>query len=265
MKLVMMTAALAAAGQSAALSPALAPVGKWTVEYNKGDCTLSHQFGDARAPITFGFKPSVGVGSGELVLIVPGGADEGTRRGTGKITLSPSGKSFDVRWARGPLKQADAHGVVFDANRQFWDALPDADSLELDVGEPKPVRLAIGPMANALEAVKICGDDLLRSWGADPAALIGPADEDVATWFGPDQYPSSAKSAHEEGRVTTLSTINAAGKPTDCKIVESSGSPALDRETCAIIKSHGHFDKAQAGVLAIRYFYVAVRWALVGG
>lgn len=253
--------ALLAGGQSVATPPALAPVGKWVVEYNQANCTLSRPFGTAAAPITFGFKPSADMASGELLLLAPGPLSS-VGRGSGSVTILPSGERFEVRWARGPLPTAGQHGVRFDADQPFWDALPTAKELELDVGEPNRIRLILGPTDKALAAVKTCGDDLLRGWGADPAALIKPDGARLARLFGSDQYPPAALSAHQQGRVQTLSTVDKQGRVVSCVTVESSGSTPLDTATCSIVRDRGRFAPGDAGAPARRYVIVAVHWLL---
>ncbi len=256
-----MVATFLAVGQSVAAPPALAPVGKWVVEYNQANCTLSRPFGTASAPITFGIKPSADMASGELLLLAPGPLGS-VRRGNGSVTILPSGDRFDVRWARGPLAAAGQHGVRFDADQSFWDALPTAKELELDVGEPNRIRLILGPTDKALAAVKTCSDDLLRGWGADPAALIKPGGAWLARLFGPNQYPPAAISAHQQGRVQTLSVADKQGKVVSCAIVESSGSTPLDTATCSILRDRGRFAPGDVGAPARRYVVVAVHWVL---
>ena len=119
-------------------------------------------------------------------------------------------------------------------------------------------------MTGALKAVQVCGDDLLRSWGVDPANLVRleqPAS--LAALFGPGQYPSEAVRNGEQGRVGALTLFDRAGKPTRCTVTLQSGSATLDRVTCEIMMRRGRVpadDKAPER----RFLFVPVRWVLPG-
>lgn len=250
------------AAAQAGLPAPLPPIGTWTVEYNRTDCTLAHQFGDARAPVTFGFRPSVDRTAGEL-FILTGESGGGVRRGAGEVTIAPAGTSFPVRWASAPLSAGHGRGIRFDAPRAFWAALPEVKLLTVAAGTPAPIAIALGPMAKAMAAEKACGDDLLRQWGADPAALIVPPEGMMLRLFSPDNYPADAQRRGAQGRTTTVSIVNPAGRVARCTVIETSSDDALDKGTCDLLTAHAQFDAAPAGP-PNRYVYLAVRWVLPG-
>ncbi len=244
---------------SLAATAPLRPAGKWVVSYNPADCTLQRTFGEATKLTVFGFKPAPTQMSGDLVLLVPGGANPG--RGKGTVTLEPSGTRYTVDWARGPLK-GDRHGYRMWVEKPFWDALPSAELIRFDIGEPAPIAAALGPMQAAFAAVKACGDDLLRSWGADPARLVQLEQPDTAArWFSASEYPAGAIAAGEEGRVSTLTLVDASGAPLKCTVVATSGSAALDQRTCSIIMRRARM-KEVGNSSETRFFFLPVRWAL---
>jgi hypothetical protein len=161
-------AALALAAQAAPAQ--LPPAGKWVVEYNEGDCTMSRAFGDPAAPTTFAFQPSPTGSFGEVVLLMPASATKGgVRRGKGAALLQPSGQRFDALWAMGPLPDG-RRGLRFSAEEGFWDALPAATALTMELGNQPPFTVGLGRMASPFAAIKTCSDDLLRSWAAEPGA-----------------------------------------------------------------------------------------------
>lgn len=87
--------------------------------------------------------------------------------------------------------------------------------------------------------------------------------ENPATWFGPDQYPIEAMQARQEGRVAFELTIDGAGRPTKCRIVQSSKSSSLDKTTCKIAMAKARF--APDATTSARTWAGAIRWALGAG
>ena len=61
-----------------------------------------------------------------------------------------------------------------------------------------------------------------------------------------DDYPAEALRLRQEGTVRVELTITARGKASDCKVVTSSGSPILDRETCRMM-TRWSFEAARDG------------------
>jgi TonB family protein len=57
-----------------------------------------------------------------------------------------------------------------------------------------------------------------------------------------DQYPSQSIRNHESGTASYVAHIDSDGRALDCKITESTGFPALDSQTCAIVKRYIQFD-----------------------
>ena len=84
----------------------------------------------------------------------------------------------------------------------------------------------------------------------DTAKPIG----DVAGWFGPDDYPSAAQRAGEEGRVRVTVASDLNGLPTGCSVAVSSGYMLLDNGTCTIMLQKARFDRAPAGRTGVRFW-----------
>lgn len=105
-----------------------------------------------------------------------------------------------------------------------------------------------------------------REWPRAPTVL--PANTarpigDPAAWFGPDEYPVAALRNGDEGRVRVLLTIDPAGKPAECSLIEVSGHGSLDDGTCAVLMEVGRFDAAPNGQDRRRHWTSPpIRWAL---
>ena len=85
-----------------------------------------------------------------------------------------------------------------------------------------------------------------------------------ATWFSPNDYPASAVRAREEGAVRFALDVSATGAVTGCRIVESSGHPDLDGQTCASAMQHARFAPAldKRGKPVVSSFVQRTRWVL---
>lgn len=62
-----------------------------------------------------------------------------------------------------------------------------------------------------------------------------------------DDYPSEALSRNERGTVVYSVEVTETGRPRDCQIVSSSGSPSLDQTTCRVILERARFIAASDG------------------
>jgi protein TonB len=66
-----------------------------------------------------------------------------------------------------------------------------------------------------------------------------------STWV---DYPPSALRNGEQGVVAYEVKVDASGKPTDCRVIASSGFSSLDGETCRQILRRGRFRPAMSEV-----------------
>ncbi|WP_375404510.1 energy transducer TonB [uncultured Sphingomonas sp.] len=256
---ISMMAALAA---QAVTPDALPPAGKWIVQYGEGDCTVSRSFGPTAAPVTFAFQPSPTGSLGEVLLMMPASVRKGVQRGEGAVVLRPSGARFEARFAVGPLSDG-RRGGRFATGQEFWDALPTATSLSMELGGEPPFAIALGAMDKPLAAAKICSDKLLRSWGAEPGAVARFRDgTSPAQYFTYYAYPEAAIRAREQGRTVALVTVDRTGKPSTCRTVRSAGSATLDKTTCMILMNSARFEPASATEAERRFAVLPVRWAL---
>lgn len=78
------------------------------------------------------------------------------------------------------------------------------------------------------------------------AAPAGPPPSPVAllneaTVVTPGDYPSRALRRAEDGIASIAVTVSTEGKPTACKVTESSGSEELDRTTCQLYLRRARF------------------------
>jgi protein TonB len=83
-----------------------------------------------------------------------------------------------------------------------------------------------------------------RSPPPTPAAPPRPTDWPFNLFTG-DDYPARAMRGGEEGRVGYHLDISPGGRVTSCTIRRSSGSAALDENTCRIVSRRARFTPAR--------------------
>lgn len=80
----------------------------------------------------------------------------------------------------------------------------------------------------------------------------------------PEDYPITSLRQEEHGVVGFRVAVSASGMPTSCSITSSSGFPALDSQTCALIMQRSRFEPARtaSGRAAPAIYQTNVRWTL---
>ncbi len=66
-------------------------------------------------------------------------------------------------------------------------------------------------------------------------------------WVTTDDYPARALREERGGSVGFHLTIGPDGRPSDCEVTSSSGSPDLDETACTLLKRRGRFTPATDG------------------
>lgn len=254
-------AALLLAGQ-AAEPVALAPAGKWTLEYGNKECTLARSFGSSSGVVTFALRTGLEKRFGELMLVLRAPIPAGPNEGSGRVLLSPSGRAFDAQWLRVPLRNSSARSVSVSVDSSFWGAFHQADSITFEIGEAAPVALRTGSIAKAAVALDSCRGDQLRSLGADPDAVVDPDPEQIVRLFGPGTYPREAIMAGAQGRAVVLLTVDRSGAPTACRPLVSASHQSLDSVTCGNLMRGARFATVADSGPVKRWSVVSVRWQL---
>jgi TonB family protein len=245
---------------SQAAPESLAPSGKWTVAHEPGECLLSRPFGPGERSITLGVLRLPASPGGTLLLVEPGGTAS-TRRGSGKIVVQPSGDRFNADWTVAPRTGRTGGLTRIEPDTAFWDALPQATGLTFEGFGGASIELPTGKMTAALSAYGACNDDMLRRWGADPAAMIKPGSW-ITKWLSYNDYPDAAIRRRAEGRAVVLIAVDADGRPTGCKTVKSSGDADLDKASCAIASGGARVPRSADDRPIDRWFVLPVTWSL---
>lgn len=228
---------------------------KWGVEYAPDQCIINRAFGDGPKPSILAIDVDPVNDSGDLVLLTPTQVSRG-KSGVATITLAPQGTALRASWIAAPTRQG-GYALRLLLAPETWQQVMAAEQLSIDAGALFPVSLPVKGIAKALAAAKTCGRDLLRSWGADPDAMIPLEGQLNRDWVQVADYPADAFRSGQQGTVRILVTVDASGRPIACKVARSSGVPSLDSATCTAMMTRGRF---AASNKKARYFYQKTNW-----
>lgn len=90
------------------------------------------------------------------------------------------------------------------------------------------------------------------------------AKANLASYVSDDDYPSSAMRSEEQGTTRFRLGVGPNGQVTECSVIGSSGSSALDSATCRLMKQRAKFTPARnsAGEPTSDSVTSAIRWVL---
>ena len=230
-----------AMGQPAPQQPASAPPQVWQLDWQHNFCTIST--GDlATAGVALWMMPGdprpdvFFIGSAKIVPA----ADIMDKL---RVTLLPGGESFSavaMDMSPGSGRRALRLSKL---NEAFPAAFAHSSQIRLE-GMKEPI--AITGSAKAMAALRQCIDEKLPQWGLDAKAydaLRTPATAEHS-WITRYDYPKDALAAGAEGDVVARIDVASTGKVTNCTVVVSSGTKALDAATCSSALSKGRFNPA---------------------
>lgn len=248
-------------------APATAPPQVWQLDWDHSFCTIST--GD---PKTLGLamwmtpgdpQPDLFlIGSPKVLPILKGNML--------RITLLPSNRSFSAK-ATNLSETSAVHAM---AGRDFSEELPAAlagsSAVRID-GLGAPVSIPVIGAGKAMAALRQqCIDPKLAEWGIDPkvydALRVPPTNLPGGLWWTADDYPTEAQADGQQGDTVIRLDVDVTGKVTDCAVVVSSGSKALDKASCDISLARGRLRPAIGadGKPIAAFRIMPVRWRLQG-
>jgi len=129
--------------------------------------------------------------------------------------------------------------------------------------------VATGPLDKAFDALRKCTDNLMTTWGLDPAQQAAlsrrPAPLSPPTrWFGSSDYPPAMLIRGKQALVNFRLSVSAQGVPTACEVQSSYNEKKFDDTTCASLMRRARFTPAlDAKGQPVPSFYLnTVRWIM---
>jgi len=240
------------------IGAALAPSGKWTVDYRTDKCVASRSFGAEPATyLTLQPLVSLDIKGATLTLTAPNAEGSGLRNGAAKISLQPAGTIKTLKYISREPQPGGLRTYEMPLDPDMMAELGQATAIAIDAGK-ESVTLETGKLQPVIDAVEKCNEDLMRSWGVDPAARAAPIGN-PGEWFTDSDYPAAAARRRAQGNVLIVLTVDPGGQIKKCRIAATSGDPDLDEGTCDRARTHARFARKSGGD---RFSVLGVHWVL---
>lgn len=248
---------LAAAALLAAAAPPpatpLPPSTKWRLDYAPTECRLLRSFGAGADEVTIQFSKLTPDPAIEVALV-------GRR-------FPATDRPVPARLTTTTVPAVEAHAQGHEAGGGMMASLrfrPNralADAFASDAASGRPTRLGIGfvrgyglaldlgRMKAPLAGLDKCVDDLVSTWGLDPAEQRARtrAAEPVgspAEWFRPSDFPASLNAIGTGGVVVVRLGVGADGAVTNCAVAKAGGDKAFEELTCRLVRERARFTPA---------------------
>jgi len=257
----------ALAMQSATFSQApLEPSGPWTVEHADSMCIVGRKFGTGKQEMTLGLRPGP---VSEYMRVALWLSDDSQKYKFGAAILTVDGAPpVPALYKRGPISIKGMNLVQIDTTKSELGNLEAAKLLYVRADDLN-LSFRLGNISGAMKALQKCERDLLISWGMDPAVLDSietPAviRNGIVSIFSTNDYPGSAIAKGQQGTAGVHFRIGVDGRVSDCRVAETSGSAALDVQTCKIIVRRAHYEPARtkSGEPVPSIGFQRIRWEM---
>ncbi len=282
--------ALVLATQPAAAAPLqLDPTSKWVVDYREDSCRLSRQFGAGDQQVLLLLSR---YGPGDTFrMTIAGKPTRALIRPKIRLRFEPNEEEQQLEAVESTLGKLPAilFSPAFSIDKyeglgeyRFDDPSTWPDRRELapqrfaavrnltvGVDRSKPLVLRTGPLDKAFGVMTSCIDNLLTSWGVDPARekslqrrptpKANPAD-----WITTSDYPADMVAAGQPAIVEFRLNIDATGAVTACHIQETTRAKAFDDAVCKSMIRRAKFNPAidANGVPVASYWRQTVRFLM---
>lgn len=274
----------------------LEPSSPWLLDYAEDYCRLARQFGGPGHETIFyieQYEPS-----DRFSVLVAGPDFESQKLTKPALRFGPDGGTSSYEGVSGAsmpkygsglltsmtlLPDPDEGLTASERVRRWNRAAPDGEIkspldpaaaeriVGVEVLEKNRVlgRLALGSMREPVKALNACTDELLSHWGIDVAKhrtrsrAVAPK-RNPATWIGPNDYPTDLLRKGEQGIVQFRLAVDESGRPTACKVQQSTRPAGFDEVVCRMIMRNARFEPALdvAGKPMQSYWRSSVRFEI---
>lgn len=233
----------------------LAPTSDWVLDYGEEYCGLARRFGEGESEVTLQIANFGGTSYNRVFVIggpVPraNGPSDGLRIRMGSMTefseeRAVMGQSAGRNSAslsmvfmdpalhdRLILALEDNPGRIIAGDPQFEGSIT---KIDFDFGDDEFTLLS-GPLKPALDALWTCRDDLLASWGVDPAVQNGlsrlPAPTQSTLSHIQNRYPSAMLRSGQSAYIPVRALVDERGGLISCVVQVPSGNESFDSIVC---------------------------------
>ncbi|MFD1612154.1 energy transducer TonB [Sphingomonas tabacisoli] len=244
---VLLNALLAAASP---ITP-LEPNGPWTVAYEQSMCVAARKYG-AKGEASVGFRPGPLSDRMEISIDVDRWPGHLLLQGKAQIRTAPGDRQLDATYRSIWISKHSAHAIIISTTNDVLTDLREGSVVTIEGKPSGTLSVRMTNLAKVRAALADCRNVLLRYWDVDLAGLAKVATlakpiGDMGSWITSDDYPKPAAQKGERGDTIILWTIGKDGSASDCRVVRSSGTPALDAAACHAIQRSARYEPALDG------------------
>lgn len=249
---------------------ALAPTTPWHLDYSAESCNLFRTFGTGENALTMkmewfsptpkfaleltgGKRLKPGAVSKLKFRFLPNGKEVRVSRtlygstidnGTTVTTISFNDTDFN-----GGTKTVASHASPSRTPSELTPASTDEENAKTGVRVQALAfhltnyggyRLELGSMVQPMQAVRQCIDNLVKSWGLDPAVIARLQSRPMpintpSKWLSPNDYPASAVRAGKSAFVAFRLMVDEQGRVTGCAVQNVHHDEAFSKLTCDLL------------------------------
>ena len=270
-------ALMTAPGDAATSAGPKQPTGPWRVDVAGNECLLIRPYGTSADPLFLAVSSAPMDGGSQFTIlykrdwrnlehgpaiVVFDGGPPIEANFSAKLLLSRS-KALKVDTLRSVSVSQDK-----DASEKF---AREAVSVSIEAQMEFSGTFALPNQTAALRELGACVAKLGVEWGYsldEQKRLSVPAKHPggLSRIFNYKDYPPGAVRRNEMGLVRARIRVDDRGNPSECAVLNSSGSGELDTATCTIIRHRARFTPAlDVDGKAVRSVYIAnVNWLMAG-
>lgn len=252
------------------------PTTKWVLDYDRTSCKLARRFSSGDDVISAQFI-AYNVGPGfELRLLgkplqMSRSREIGLAFGSEFPARRVATEVGQIGEDKLPLLFMGVHRLLPVSQGVVAEMSPEQEALVETVTVTMPggkaYLLKTGSMAEPMEAMRTCLDDLVRSWGLEPASLkriVTPAEPigSPGKWIRSSDYPSSQLNDGTSSNVSFMLIVGENGKVEDCYVQSVTDDSVFGDIVCEKVRERARFQPAKdnAGRSVRSLYRNSVRW-----
>ena len=251
----------------------LAPSSKWNLHAADDSCRLLRSFGEGKDKVAF-FLERFEPGHSFSMLVAGRPFRSISSRDYANVRFGDAQQPVEVKFMPGSLTDYDpalifrstwfgAQQVEDGENEADDDGMPDSamikrfqpeeeaaiEYISVNRAGMKEVVLETGSMGAPMAAMRLCTDNLLKTWGIDidkhrslasePKPLSPPQ-----SWLKSSDYPSGLLRKGVQGIVNFRLSVDPTGTPTACHIQQSTRPVEFDKTVCDLLMRRARFEPA---------------------
>jgi hypothetical protein len=249
------SALLASLPTVAVARPVWQPAGDWSIQQGN-HCLAVLLFTHKSAQLRFAIEPHPTKPLDLVYFITEGDADFGWATGDIAVgTKWKSGQRLQV------IPSSQTHHITYQwgISDEGLDEVEAAGRIQVG-GEALRLDLSLPGLTSARAQLRACDSALLTRWGFGPAqqAKIAHFPTIEKLNIKDSDYPIPAQKRGSIGDVDGYLIVGADGKASDCHVLDSSGWPALDSQSCRLLVQRPQYkpatDKSGNAMAAPYYF-----------